>query len=98
MGKVYKVYRVDYLTRWRSRSAPVTERRNLSRGTASYLGLMKLARKMFAQSPRTSADHHRGRASTAEPHQIATRTGSSAGSARRPPDSSHKEPAAPPLM
>jgi len=51
MGKVYKVYRVDYLTKVEIPVGTVTERRNQSRGTASYLGLMKLARKIFAQSP-----------------------------------------------
>lgn len=51
MGKVYKVYRVDYITKLKIPIGTVTERRNKSRGTASHLGLMKLARKMFAQSP-----------------------------------------------
>ena len=51
MGKVYKVYRVDSLTKMEIPVGTVTERRNQARGTASYLGLMKLARKMFAQSP-----------------------------------------------
>ncbi|MHB1025315.1 MAG: hypothetical protein ACYC24_06350 [Desulfobacteria bacterium] len=51
MGKVYKVYRVDYLTRMKIPIGTVTERRNQPRGTASHLGLMKLARKIFGQSP-----------------------------------------------
>ena len=51
MGKVYKVYRVDYLTKVEIPVGTVTERRDQSRSTASYLGLMKLARKIFAQSP-----------------------------------------------
>jgi len=51
MGKVYKVYRVDSLTKMEIPVGTVTERRNQARSTASYLGLMKLARKMFAQSP-----------------------------------------------
>ena len=51
MGKVYKVYRVDYLTKMKIPIGTVTERRSRPRDTASQLGLMKLARKMFAQSP-----------------------------------------------
>ena len=51
MGKVYKVYRVDYLTKMNIPIGTVTERTNQPRGAASHLGLMKLARKMFAQSP-----------------------------------------------
>ena len=51
MGKVYKVYRVDSLTKMEIPVGTVTERRNQARSAASYLGLMKLARKMFAQSP-----------------------------------------------
>jgi hypothetical protein len=51
MGKAYKVYRVDDLTQMKIPIGTVTERRSQPRGTASHLGLMKLARKMFAQSP-----------------------------------------------
>jgi len=51
MGKAYKVYRVDYLTKMKVQIGTVTERRNKPRGAASHLGLMKLARKMFALSP-----------------------------------------------
>ncbi len=51
MGKAYKVYRVDYLTKMKIPIGTVTERRSKPRGSASQLGLMKLARKMFAQSP-----------------------------------------------
>jgi hypothetical protein len=51
MGREYKVYRVDYHTKMRTPIGTVTERRSKARGPASYLGLMKLARKMFAQSP-----------------------------------------------
>jgi hypothetical protein len=51
MGKSYKVYRVDYLTRMKIPIGTVTERRSKTRGTAGHLGLMKLARKMFAESP-----------------------------------------------
>jgi hypothetical protein len=51
MGKVYKVYRVDYLTKMKIPIGTVTERRNRPRDTGSQLGLMKLARQMFAQSP-----------------------------------------------
>jgi hypothetical protein len=50
MGKVYKVYRVDYLTKMKIPIGTVTERRSRPRDTSSQLGLMKLARKMFAQS------------------------------------------------
>ena len=50
MGKVYKVYRVDYLTKMKIPIGTVTERRSKHRDTASHLGLMKLARQMFAQS------------------------------------------------
>jgi len=51
MGKVYKVYRVDYNTKMKIQIGTVTERRNQPRGNASQFGLMKLARKMFAESP-----------------------------------------------
>ena len=51
MGKSYKVYRVDYLTRMKIPIGIVTERRSRPRGAAGHLGLMKLARQMFAQSP-----------------------------------------------
>jgi len=50
MGKTYKVYRVDYLTRLKIPIGKVTERRSKPRGTAGHLGLMKLARQMFAES------------------------------------------------
>lgn len=50
MGKAYKVYRVDYLTRMKIPIGTVTERRSQPRDTANHLGLMKLARTMFAQS------------------------------------------------
>lgn len=51
MGKTYKVYRVDYLTRMKIPIGTVTERRSQPRGAAGHLGLMKLARQIFAQSP-----------------------------------------------
>ena len=50
MGKTYKVYRVDYLTRMKIPIGTVTERRTQPRDTGGQLGLMKLARQMFAQS------------------------------------------------
>ena len=50
MGKVYKVYRVDYLTKMKIPIGTVTERRSRPRGIASHFDLMKLARQMFAQS------------------------------------------------
>jgi hypothetical protein len=51
MGKVYKVYRMDYLTKMKIPIGTVTERRSRPRDTGSQLGLTKLARQMFAQSP-----------------------------------------------
>ena len=51
MGKEYKVYRVDYLTKMKIPIGTVTERRSKQRGSESRLGLMKLARQLFAQSP-----------------------------------------------
>ena len=51
MGKVYKVYRVDYLTKMKIPIGTVTERRHQPRDNASQFGLMKLARQMYAQSP-----------------------------------------------
>lgn len=51
MGNEYKVYRVDYHTKMKTAIGTVTERRRQVRGPDSHLGLMKLARKMFAQSP-----------------------------------------------
>jgi hypothetical protein len=51
MGKIFKVYRVDYLTRLKIPIGTVTERRTKARGAANHLGLIKLARKMFAESP-----------------------------------------------
>ena len=51
MGKEYKVYRVDHITKMKIPIGTVTERRSKHRDTASHLGLMKLARQMFAQSP-----------------------------------------------
>ncbi len=51
MGKAYKVYRVDYLTKMKIPIGTVTERRSKPRGPQNHLGLMKLARKLYAQSP-----------------------------------------------
>jgi len=50
MGKVYKVYRVDYTTKMKIPIGTVTERRSRPRDTGSQLGLMKLARQIFGQS------------------------------------------------
>ncbi|MCR4310103.1 MAG: hypothetical protein NUW14_08850 [Deltaproteobacteria bacterium] len=50
MGNAYKVYRVDYLTKRKLPIGTVTERRSRPRGAADHVGLMKLARKMFALS------------------------------------------------
>lgn len=51
MGKVYEVYRLDYLTKMKIPIGTVTERRSRQRDTGSQIGLTKLARQMFAQSP-----------------------------------------------
>ena len=51
MGKAYKVYRVDYLTKIKIPIGTITERRRKPRGPESHFGLMKLARQTFAQSP-----------------------------------------------
>jgi len=51
MGKAYKVYRVDSLTKIEIPIGTVTERRSKTRGAENHFGLMKLARQMFAQSP-----------------------------------------------
>jgi hypothetical protein len=51
MGNAYRVYRVDYLTKRKLPIGIVTERRSQPRGAADHVGLMKLARKMFALSP-----------------------------------------------
>ena len=50
MGKEYKVYRVDYLTKMKIPIGTVTERRSRPRSTASLLDMMKLARQKYAQS------------------------------------------------
>jgi hypothetical protein len=50
MGKVYKVYRVDYLTKKKIPIGTVTERRSRQRDTGSQLSLVKLARQTFGQS------------------------------------------------
>jgi len=97
MGKVYKVYRVDYLTKMEIPVGTVTERRNLSR-VPQLPRLMKLARKMFAQSPRTRCGSPSGKSTPPEPHQIATRTGSSAGSRDVPRFIPTRNPRRPPLM
>lgn len=50
MGTVYKVYRVDYLTKMKIPIGTVTERRSKPRDAANHLSLMKLARQMYAQT------------------------------------------------
>jgi len=55
MGKEYKVYRVDHHTETKIPIGIVTERRRQARGPASHIGLMKLARQMFALSPEDHA-------------------------------------------
>ncbi len=51
MGKVYRVYRVDYVTRMKIPIGTVTERRSQPRGSANLIGLLKLARQIFGKSP-----------------------------------------------
>jgi hypothetical protein len=51
MGKTYKVYRVDYVTKMRIPIGTVTERRSRPRGSEDSIGLMKLARTLFGRSP-----------------------------------------------
>lgn len=51
MGKEYKVYRVDHQTKIKTPIGTVTERRRQVRGPDSHLGLLNLARKIFALSP-----------------------------------------------
>jgi len=51
MVKKYKVYRVDYLTKMKIPIGTVTERRDQQRSSANHLGLEKLARQLYAQSP-----------------------------------------------
>lgn len=50
MGKTYKVYRVDYLTRMKIPIGVVTERRSQPRGGANHFSLTTLARNMYAES------------------------------------------------
>jgi len=49
--KAYKVYRVDYLTKMKTPIGTVAERRSRPRDIDSHFSLVKLARKVFAQSP-----------------------------------------------
>ena len=51
MGKVYRVYRMDCQTKTQVPIGTVQERRNQTRGTANLAGLMKLARKIYAETP-----------------------------------------------
>ena len=51
MGKVYRVYRVDYVTKMRIPIGTVMERRNTARAASNHLGLMKLARQMYGETP-----------------------------------------------
>jgi len=55
MGKVYKVYRIDHQTEARIQVGTVQERRNRSRQASNLVGLMKLARKMYAETPEDQA-------------------------------------------
>jgi len=50
MGKVYRVYRLDFETQRKIPIGTVQERRNPSR-PANMTGLMKLAQKIYAQTP-----------------------------------------------
>ena len=51
MGKVYRVYRMDYQTKTQIPIGTVQERRSQSRGATNLVGLMKLARKIYAETP-----------------------------------------------
>jgi hypothetical protein len=51
MGKVYRVYRVDYVTQMKIPVGTVQERRNKARAASNHFSLMKLARKMYGETP-----------------------------------------------
>jgi hypothetical protein len=51
MGKVYRVYRIDGQTAAKVPIGTVQERRNRSREASNLMSLMKLARKMYAETP-----------------------------------------------
>ena len=51
MGKVYRVYRVDYATKMKIPIGTVQERRNGARAASNPLSLMKLARQIYAETP-----------------------------------------------
>ncbi len=51
MGKVYRVYRLDYQTATKVPIGTVQERRDRSREASNLVSLMKLARKMYAETP-----------------------------------------------
>ncbi len=51
MGKVYRVYRLDHETKTKIPIGTVQERRNQSRASANLSGLMKLAQKIYAETP-----------------------------------------------
>jgi hypothetical protein len=51
MGKVYRVYRVDYVTKMKIPIGTVQERRNAERAASNPLSLMKLARQLYGVTP-----------------------------------------------
>jgi len=55
MGKVYRVYRIDCLTKAKIPVGTVQERRNQSRAASNEMSLMKLARLMYAATPEEQA-------------------------------------------
>jgi hypothetical protein len=51
LGKVYRVYRVDHLTQMKIPVGTVQERRNQERAASNHFSLMKLARKIYGETP-----------------------------------------------
>jgi hypothetical protein len=51
MGKVYRVYRVDCVTQMKIPVGTVQERRNQARAASNPFSLMKLARKLYGETP-----------------------------------------------
>jgi hypothetical protein len=51
MEKVYRVYRVDYVTQMKTPVGTVKERRNRARAASNHFSLVKLARKIYGETP-----------------------------------------------
>lgn len=51
MGKLYRVYRLDQETETKVPIGTIRERRDQSRGSANLLGLAKLARQTYGETP-----------------------------------------------